>query len=273
MTPLALARRLARLAFRYEPLRSWRIRRFGGRRPHPVDRQYGIRTGGAIGADLLYGSAVQDRNYYVGSQAGVVRCAFALVRDRSDTVLVDLGCGKGRVLALATEFGFREIIGVELAAPVAEIAEQNMAIVRRRFPDRAPIRVVSGDAGAFAFPDAPLAVFLFNPFGEQTMRRVAARLEAMLASGPHAVTVVYYNPIHGAVFDGSAAFVRAHALEVPYDDYDRGSNPALSSSAVVIWEDARHARMAAPDAQRAILVRDVVHAYLAPAAEVRTAPP
>lgn len=265
----AFVRSVARFAFRYEPLRGWRIRMSGeGRRRHPLDREYGIRTGGSIAGEVLYRSlrAAGGRNFYVGSQPGVVRRALALVRDPQAVVLLDLGCGKGRVLAIGSEFPFREIVGVELAETLAAIAEQNMAIVRRSFPERSPIRVVNGDAGAFPLPDAPLAIFLFHPFGEATMRILAARIDEALATRPHAVTVIYYNPVFGAVFDGSPGLVRAHALEVPYDEFERGSG-SEASSAVVVWEDRRRAGAPSAGASREILVIDAMHAHLAPAVD------
>src|SRR5277367_3679731 len=40
-------------------------------------------------------------------------------------VFVDYGCGKGRVLLVATHFPFQRIVGVEFAPQLAEIAEQN----------------------------------------------------------------------------------------------------------------------------------------------------
>jgi SAM-dependent methyltransferase len=260
-------RSAARFAFRYEPLRGWRIRMSGeGRRLHPVDREYGIRTGGSIASEVLYRSqrAAAGRTFYVGSQAGVVRRALALVRDPQTTVLLDLGCGKGRVLAIGSEFPFREIVGVELAETLAVIAEQNMAIVRRSFPERSPIRVVNGDAGAFPLPDAALAIFLFHPFGEATMRRLAARIDEAIATRAHAVTVIYYNPVYGAVFDSMPGLVRAHALEVPYDEFERGVD-ADESSAVVVWEDRRSAGAPSAGASREILVIDAMHTHLAPA--------
>jgi SAM-dependent methyltransferase len=262
----SFVRSAARFAFRYEPLRGWRIRWFhDGRRRHPIDREYGIRTGGSIASEVLYRSrqAADGRNFYVGSQPGVVRRALALVRDPQAAVLLDLGCGKGRVLAIGSEFPFREIVGVELAEPLATIAEQNMAIVRRAFPERSPIRVVNGDAGAFPLPDAPLAIFLFHPFGEATMRRLAARIDESIVTRAHAVTVIYYNPVFGAVFDGSPGLVRAHALEVPYDEFERGVD-VDESSAVVIWEDRRFAGAPSAGASREILVIDAMHAHLAP---------
>ena len=270
----ALLRGWARAAFRYEPLRGWRIRWNDRRRPpHPVDVAYGIRTGGTIGSDVLYGSVAgaADRNYYVGSQAGVVRRALGLVRDREHTALVDLGCGKGRVLAIGTEFGFREIVGLELSAPLAAVAVANMAIVARRFPERTRARVVCCDAASLTLPDGPLAVFLFHPFGETTMQRVIARLEERLARSAYALTIAYYNPVCGALFDASSAFVRAHALSIPYDD-DEPATAEHDSSAVVIWEDRRHAQTPLADALRPIVVVDAMHVRLGAAEEPDAAP-
>ncbi len=45
----------------------------------------------------------------------------------ANSVLVDLGCGKGRVLLLASHWGFREVRGVEFAQELCEIAKKNIA--------------------------------------------------------------------------------------------------------------------------------------------------
>ncbi|QDT37699.1 class I SAM-dependent methyltransferase [Stratiformator vulcanicus] len=39
---------------------------------------------------------------------------------------VDLGSGKGRVLLMASEFPFREVVGVELSSQLHEIAANNI---------------------------------------------------------------------------------------------------------------------------------------------------
>jgi hypothetical protein len=39
---------------------------------------------------------------------------------------VDIGCGKGRVLLVASSFPFRSIAGIDLSQPALEIAEKNI---------------------------------------------------------------------------------------------------------------------------------------------------
>jgi hypothetical protein len=68
------------------------------------------------------------------------------------------------------------------------------------------------------------------------------------------LTIVYDNPVCGAVLDASPALVRA-APDPP------------AHSTVVIWKDRRHAAGEAPlEAQRRIVVRDSISAFLEPLA-------
>ena len=46
-------------------------------------------------------------------------------------------------------------------------------------------------------------VFLFNPFGADTMRAFLANLEASLAQAPREAIIVYLNPRHPEVFADS----------------------------------------------------------------------
>jgi len=252
-------RQLAALASRLEPLRKW----------HPIDVQPTIRTSGAGSSEVpdRSANAAAERNFYVGSQPGVIRQSLALVPDPQLTVMLDLGCGKGRVLAVASEIGFREIVGVELSPVVAAIARENVAKVQRAFPGRSPMRVVTGDAVEFALPDAPLAIFLFHPFGESSMRRLIERLETTLAGRAHPLTIVYYNPVCGALFDASPALVRAHAISVADDEFEQRATRSRSYGTVVLWRDLRHAAgEPSPEAQRRIVVLDNVSAVLEPLA-------
>jgi SAM-dependent methyltransferase len=109
---------------------------------------------------------------------------------------IDLGCGKGRILLLAAELGFRNIVGVEFSPHLARIARNNLAIMG------VDAGVVTGDAAEFSFPDDPMVVFMYNPFGALVMRKVMAKL----AVQRHPVFVVYANPKHESTFP--ASFIR-----------------------------------------------------------------
>ena len=58
--------------------------------------------------------------------------------------------------------------------------------------------VVHADAAAYPLPEGPLVLFLANPFGAETMRRVLDRVVAR--PGSDETVVVYFNPVHAEVF-------------------------------------------------------------------------
>ena len=84
-----------------------------------------------------------------------------------------MGAGMGRaVLSLASEMGFKEVVGVELHPTLVGIARRNVAIWRKAGRERGPMRIVEGDAAEFELPEGPVVVFLFNPFGAAVLRRL-----------------------------------------------------------------------------------------------------
>jgi tRNA1(Val) A37 N6-methylase TrmN6 len=52
---------------------------------------------------------------YAGSQPSIVRAGIALLPDHNQYAFVDLGCGKGRALMVASEFSFARLVGVEIS--------------------------------------------------------------------------------------------------------------------------------------------------------------
>ncbi|MEU7904567.1 class I SAM-dependent methyltransferase [Actinoplanes sp. NPDC049118] len=126
------------------------------------------------------------------------------IRTPSAFTFVDLGCGKGRTLLVAAEHGFGRALGVEFDPELADAARRNAAAYELVAPACAGvIEVVQADAARYEFPVEPVVVFLFNPFGEATLRAVVDRIEETLARWPRPFIVAYYNPMHSDVLDGS----------------------------------------------------------------------
>jgi len=204
---------------------------------HPFDRSHGTDTSGYVASDDLPSSPYDStrKHVYGGSQPSIIRSALAALPSLESFTFVDLGCGKGRPLLVASEFPFRDLVGVELSPPLAADAKKNASILQRRFPDRVPVRIEIGDASAFPFPAGNLVVFLYNPFGEEVIARVVAGIETALAAGNRSLFVVYYNPVYGACFDASRALTRYFAATLPYSEEERGYGPDLEDP-VVIWQ-------------------------------------
>ena len=171
-----------------------------------VDRRYGIRTAGFVRneAALRALGRHSDANYY---QAITLR-AFREVLAAADvdprvTSFVDLGAGRGRAMVLAAEHGFPRVLGVELDPELAEQARANATAwqARRRRRGLAPVvlEVETADAAQVRLPPDPLLVFVYNSFGETTLRDVLATVVASHAENPRRMTICYLNPVHADV--------------------------------------------------------------------------
>jgi SAM-dependent methyltransferase len=203
---------------------------------HPFDRFYHIDTSGFVASEELVSSPFDGGKpgFYAASQPSIIRTALKTLPGTELFTFVDLGCGKGRPLIVASEFPFRSIVGVELSESLARVARKNASILRRRFPTRVPVRVELQDASTYPYPEGDLVVFLYNPFPEVVVRKMLEQL-TLLLSGTRRIFVVYYNPVHGHCFDESPAFKRYFAATLPYVPEEIGYGPD-QHDAVVIWQ-------------------------------------
>jgi len=108
---------------------------------------------------------------------------------------VDLGCGKGVALLLASTFAFKRIIGVEFAYEMSRSALRNIERYRASRRDCPPIEVISKDAADFDFPQEPLVIYLFNPFGSNVLAQVIRNLRASVSLQLHDLWIVYVHPV------------------------------------------------------------------------------
>jgi predicted RNA methylase len=209
----------------------------GWDRVHPFDTRHGTHTGGYIPAENLPHSRFSDTKLHVygGSQPSIVRAALRELPDLTGFTFLDLGAGKGRPALVASGFPFKEVVGVELAPQLVDIALDNVAIFQDRHPDRAPIRIENDDAAVYPLPAGDLVVFLYNPFGLEVMKRVVANMEAALKDESRSIFVIYYNPVYGGCFDASASFLRYYARTIAYASDEVGFGPD-EADPVVIWQ-------------------------------------
>jgi len=173
---------------------------------------------------------------YVPAQPSIIRTALAAIPEPQHCHFLDLGCGKGRPLLIATEFAFPTITGVELFPALANIARQNSAVFSRKYPNRTRINIITGDALAHPLPTENLVIFLYNPFGQELIAQLLDNVEASLCASPRDLYIVYYNPTWADVFDVSTSLERRYAAQLPYDPSEIGYGPH-ESDAVVIWQN------------------------------------
>jgi SAM-dependent methyltransferase len=161
--------------------------------PHPFDIEHGTDTGGYLSPlEIVTGHAHDEQQYgYSAIAPSVFRQMMRRWRDTLDDPVrgpaaysfVDIGAGKGRALLLASEIAFRKVIGVELSAGLARIAQANVDHWRRMGHGRATIHVLHLDALQFCWPRTSLLVFLYNPFACELVEQLLERLEAAARRG------------------------------------------------------------------------------------------
>jgi hypothetical protein len=155
-----------------------------------LDLRYGGYAGGRAETRFAHlgATAVHDLPYRV------IKQATDAVTVSPEDVLVDVGCGHGRLFNWWLSRGWHNpMIGIEIDPDVA-------ASTRRRLRPFANVQIITGDAVDLTPARATLC-FLFNPFG----RAVLARWhDALLArSTAPRLAVVYINCHYLDVFRDS----------------------------------------------------------------------
>jgi SAM-dependent methyltransferase len=116
------------------------------------------------------------------------------VSNLSRYTFVDVGSGKGRMLFVAAELGFRKVMGVEFATGLHRQAVENIGRYRHLGRRCSDLESVLADAGRFEFPNDDLVLYLFNPFGPEVMTRMLGNLERSIRMHPRHVVVVMLWP-------------------------------------------------------------------------------
>ena len=176
--------------------------------PHPFDVQHGTDTSGWIPGEALPSGSPADlyNTAYWAISPSTLRQALArLPLEPAGYTFVDLGCGKGRALLLAAEFGFGRVTGVELSPQLATIARANTVSHNN-------IDIEQGDAATFVYPPGPLLVFFYHPFLAPLQTRVLANLERQLRASPRPCYVLNANPGYPRVY------ARFQYLELVWND-------------------------------------------------------
>jgi SAM-dependent methyltransferase len=119
---------------------------------------------------------------------------------------VDLGCGKGRVLILAVQYGFTQVTGIDYSRALCAAAERNLGAFRDRTKRAFKSKVLAMDAADYAFTANDTVVYLFNPFDAVVLAAVMARLRRSLERHPRTVWIVYHNPVWRASIESTHAF-------------------------------------------------------------------
>lgn len=167
------------------------VRSYFEERKEAFDGRFGTDTA----APVFGGDRKPGAYFYVATTASLVYEIISSLALPADTfAFVDMGSGKGRALLVASEFAFAKIVGIELSAHLHRIARNNIRRFRPVSQRCTKFELQCSDVVDYKFGKEPLVLFLFDPFGRETLQRVIANLEASLRDNPREAYVVYVYP-------------------------------------------------------------------------------
>jgi SAM-dependent methyltransferase len=159
------------------------------------EKKYGIRT---IGLDSLpdtvpdierkHFSLYEPVNYY-----SLTSLFDHLKAPDIKTTLLDVGCGRGRVLAVGAAYGFRDMIGIDFSERLCKQAREVMEGVQEVCPGLT-VTITCADARDYDIPDTVGVIFLFNPFDDLVMESFIDKVFESLYRRERPIKVLYANP-------------------------------------------------------------------------------
>ncbi len=110
-----------------------------------------------------------------------------------DSVFVDMGSGKGRVLFMASMNNFKRITGVEISSQLCEIARENKAKFEKALGKQLPINIVNIDVLEYNVQNDENVFYFYNPFDNYIMEKIIERIKQSLIDSPRKVWLIINN--------------------------------------------------------------------------------
>jgi len=217
---------------------------------HDFDIRYGVDTSGLVDGRYLHSGHQNDQfiTAYFGVPPSRLTNAFELWQRTSQRTVsqyrfIDVGCGKGRAVLLASQFGFRDVFGIELQPKLAEIANENVQRWQERNSDPMGGSILCGD-GPSLLPQllaGPVLIYLYNPFQAPVLRALLDSItnHSDTFSGP--VDVLYLYPEYEWVFSEFPRFQKVchEQIGISEEDQDDGLSALLDPCSLYRLEPLR----------------------------------
>ncbi|HNR14982.1 MAG TPA: class I SAM-dependent methyltransferase [Thermodesulfobacteriota bacterium] len=162
------------------------------------DVRHKVDTASLVGWDAMNiddGQRQHAQRYYP-SRVIPLRMLFKTWGIGPGRVLVDFGCGKGKVLLVASEFGFKEIRGVEFSPLLCGVAQQNCAHYKAETKTKTDFVIVDSDVLNYTIKEDEDVFYLFNPFDDYILAQVLENIASSLQRRNRTIWLIYCNPIH-----------------------------------------------------------------------------
>lgn len=110
-----------------------------------------------------------------------------------DSVFVDMGSGKGRILLMASMINFKRVTGVEISGRLCEIARNNSVIFEKRLKRPLHIEVVNEDVLQYHVKNDENVFYFYKPFDNSVMDTILERIIKSVFESPRTAWLIINN--------------------------------------------------------------------------------
>lgn len=104
---------------------------------------------------------------------------------------IDIGCGKGKVMYLASKYPFKKVSGFDLNEQMVATANRNFEILKLK-----GCYAVVANALTFDAYDDYNYFYVFNPFPEAVFEKMIYQIQNSIRKMPRKCTFIYMNPVY-----------------------------------------------------------------------------
>jgi SAM-dependent methyltransferase len=153
-----------------------------------------LRSLGDRNINITHATMYMPLNYYV-----LENLMKQIIRHPGNGAFLDIGCGKGRVTAVAAYYHFEKITGIDFSNELCLDAVRNTNRIKQRLAGIS-IEIFNRDAEHFDIPEDACTIFFFNPFDAEMMCAVLENILISLERKPRTLRIVYANPQYKFLF-------------------------------------------------------------------------
>ena len=136
-----------------------------------------------------------------------------LLINQSD-IIIDCGCGKGRVLLIASQYKFNKVIGIEFSPELIAIAYANIKRCKKYNNFNIDkIKIFEGDVLDYKFNNNESVFYLYNPFSNIILDKLCDHIVRSFNTNPRKILIAYVNPkFHNSII--GKGFVKIHEINL-----------------------------------------------------------
>jgi len=150
---------------------------------------------------------------YQATRVLPLRKLFKTLNFPKDYSFVDIGSGKGRVLLIASEYGFEEVKGIEFSSQLTTIANKNIAKYNQKTKSKTSFQVIDIDAMDYKINDDEEVFFLYNPFDDVILKKVVDNISESLKRRHRRVWMIYANAVHRKLIEKTMKIIRVEDFD------------------------------------------------------------